>query len=1404
MLTNVNKNIFLNSDEINLLPVVSAEWNQNLFNPPYITVAGTGVKETVSPSGTYTAVTDSNKHPNFITKSFNLSNNAGNISYTCTTNSPSASSYKIVTYVKTNNSTPIMLHAYAKDNDGLRFGSTHSEINSYGWTKIELIMGGQYWDDAISNITFTVACNTLSSYPLSATVYFTVPEIYQNEHFNYQYNSLWPTDSPFAYFRPGESYVSTGNSNIPLPSEFRKVNSGAKRGFTGDLYAPVSSIIENPGHLFITPYNPFIKNVLPTDIAAYKYFVSEPIENSSISAIYANPIGTNKIVVKFNTMITTPNIALYLNGSQSPVYSGEVPSNGVLILYYGGSSWSTTKWTSQPKFTDSGTVDKYMTINKITLTQVDAPINSVFSGKTGNTDFDDDSLRMHLIELSPRLEIDVTDYVQDVSINKQLDSKSTVVPLSTINTDDASLTLTGLPIFTGSDPIPLFSNQSNSSSSVLANMLRKNVKLYISWNLLSYSTLGSTTEVNSYIPAGVFYTDSWDESDIDTIKIQAYDIIRYLQTLPVPDYVANYKTVYDIITMLLDRAGFTDYDIDSLYTVTNDRSSPMDMSYYYANSQDKTVSAALSELFLAYQIGAYIDEYGVMKFLSLANILKSSLSDASISLTDSHVNDGGYSVSNIGKIGKISLRYQEPKIKQSLALQNATDPTQRNSPSFIYTTSNDQVWISNNLDSVGFNHLASDMGVNQNKFAYNINDLLDQFHTFNLNNNGYAAIEDEIVSFEYKEYNIQTDSYGPVKVSVKNDIELASEVDRFVKGNVTPALAITDGSSNVPPTNITVGPSGYITNVKRGLFGTSPKDHTIITTLDSKSLNEAQLNTGSSSSVSLNSNNTAVVDWNPYTAQGTSDNKSIKVIGCSVPVGKRILVYPDKNNDGYSTFSAKFNIAYNDLFAGGVFFGWDGSTSFEGSYMVELVKHHSSNTSKTEFNLETGSPTTTTTKNYQYLMTISQMKSDGPEVLYWADVTATVSAIMSNFPKVLINNPTGNQDLKFGPAVDDALNLRVATYIVAEADGETDSTAFDVFINNSRIIGWMERDTNISSNPNEWQNAWAPMGKNTVTSTRKIPTIFIDYNVGIPAKFGAYISTSPTPIPVIKWDPATNSAYDDFVQLNMGNVVNTTQVAGSIREIYATRAELKDRNTSYWHQTQQFLNGLIQNQNIYNLYPSYMMQTHPEIVGINVYDVQYQTPAATNVDILPIQYYYKYYPNGNAVDNKYVNELTVDEYSLSYSVPLNTGFRSKFAIANNSPYMVWIHKTPDQLNTGSTQLVLWTHEIVAQSDPRIVERVLNINNATEVAQLDTMWIQSAAAADKMISLVANSIDGFSVDTSLRIFGNPLIQVGDIVSLTYKLTGINQRLFVVQAVKHSFTNGLETTLMLNAVGSGVQY
>jgi hypothetical protein len=70
---------------------------------------------------------------------------------------------------------------------------------------------------------------------------------------------------------------------------------------------------------------------------------------------------------------------------------------------------------------------------------------------------------MHLVEVSPRLDIDLTDFVQSVSIDKSLDADNTALPISSLNTNDASIVLSGIPAMNGSTIVPIFSSQSDQA-----------------------------------------------------------------------------------------------------------------------------------------------------------------------------------------------------------------------------------------------------------------------------------------------------------------------------------------------------------------------------------------------------------------------------------------------------------------------------------------------------------------------------------------------------------------------------------------------------------------------------------------------------------------------------------------------------------------------------------------------------------------------------------------------------------------------------------------------------------------------------------------------------------------------------------------------------------------------------
>jgi len=1449
MLTNLSSSVFSSSDSITMVPVVSGEWNHNLFNPPYITTAGDGTKITGTLlSGTVDSVTSGAK-PNFTTKSFLMQSDDHDIKYTITANNKSA--YKIVTYVKTDSPIPVMISSFAKGT-ATQYGSNQEEVSSLGWTKIITYVGSSSSSDTISSLTYTLSANSLYYDTTRPRIYFTVPEMYETTYFDYQNYPLWPTESPFTYFRPGESYVETGNSKFSTPSNYRKITSPTINGYTSSVYSPISSITQTPKFFLASSPVPLIKNALPTDISAYKYFTSDKT-SKSISAIYEKSILTNKIVIKANTLMTIPSIGISIDGTRISVDGSQTITfstnsdgfcTGVLTIYWTGSAWTKTKWTDMPQFTTAGSINKTASLSKISVIQLSKTNKTQFNSYT-NQNVVDDLERAQIIEVSPRLEVDLSDFVQTVSVDKSLDSQNSALPISSMNTNSASLVLSGVPMLSNNQIVNIFSSQSSQSSTVLANILRKNIKLYMGFNVLGYANQSSSTisTASTYIPAGIFYSDSWEEDDINTVSVQAFDVTRYLQSTPVPDYVANLKSIFEIITNILDMAGFTDYDYDSLYKVCNNKATPLDISYFYCNSKDSTIVETLNQIFVAYQIGAYIDEYGIMKFLSLHDILSSTSS--SISISDSAIMQGGFSVLNKAKPGKISLRYQSPKVKQSPSLQNVENTTIKNSPSFIYTTSNDVVWQQQSIDSVGFNYLNDKrpskygMEENENFFYVNVNDLQNIFHTFNRDANGYAFIDNEIVSFLYKEYKIEKEDGTNVEVSIKNDLELQSEINKFTKnysvGLINSYSTITGASGNgtlvtytssnnfkvgqkvsitaIKPrvynitgvivnrsstsfsinSNVTgsylsggeaviysdydvkITPTGKITNVERGLFGTVPKEHKIITNLASKGLSEKIMNPDYS--IASSSNNYSIVDDYDTDPALPSIHK-IKVL----PTGTgSVLIFPTNEIDiGYKTYSVKFDFGTAQTSCAGLFFNMESATSSDNAHIVSLMRFNQ----KDKVTEQPSVPA-----KYRYILSVGNT-GDQMDDTFWAEVTEECSSIVRNFPKIIKKTPTGLFSSTYSYVTDNPINMKVTHHLSDGSDGENATAAnpkniISVFLNNIEITGWQKFTTDVyDEETNPSGSAWTPTDVNQLTGIRQKPSVANNITPGTKFGFhsGVYNLLNLTGI-----HPELITYTD-----------NPIKSPSSLREIHATKKELTERSVSYFYQDREFLNGLIQGQPLYTNSPTYMMQTTPEVAGINYYDVQYTTPAAVSVDVLPIEYMWYYFPGNSLEDQKNYQKKLVDEYSLSYSTPLNTGFRAKMAIANNSSNMVFLHKEADDLNQFTINLNLWTHEIVAPSDPEILEIVIDPSNGSEVAQLDSDWIQSKQAAQKVLKLVQMGIDGFSKTVSINIFGNPLIQIGDVVTLSYSLNGISQQKYFVNAISHSFSNGLQTRLNLNRI------
>ena len=1402
-----SSDIFKNSESIDLIPVVSAEWNHNLFNSPYITVAGTGAKQTISASATYVDAIVPKE--NFTTKSFQMSGGTGSAQYSVS--GLSGGAYKVITYVKTNSPVPVMISTYAKGSES-QVGSEQSEATSLSWTKIVTYVSSR--EPSVGSFNYKILANSFSEEQNNALVFFTVPEVYQTTIFDYKNSSLFPTDSVFSSFRPGESYVPSGNIHCSFPAKHRRIASKVlnketlSNGFFGNKYMPVTPIMQNPSFFLSSPgfsnhesiLGPAVfKSALPTDINPYRYFVSDPIVDSpsyspSITAIYEKGLITNKIVIKFNTLMTVPTFNLYINDSLvnatitnaatppvtatttslSPIANSDSYNTGVIILYWTGTNWRNTPWQSSDmsKFEADGSLTNTTTINKIRITQISKIDNPAFSYLSRSASASADLKRMHLIEVSPRLEVDLSDFVTGLDLEKSLDGSNTVLPISSMNSNDVNITFSGIPATKNGSIVPIFSSQSDNSLTILSNMLRNNIKFYVNFHLRTSAVLGAsaTSHSNVYIPAGVFYSDSWKENDIQDVTVQAYDVSKYLQSKPSPDYVANLKTVFEVITDILDLAGFTDYDYDSLYRICNNKSQPLDIAYYYVNSRDKTIIDALNDIFLAYQIGAYIDEYGIMRFLSLFDILSNTSEGLTISEAD--IQQKGVSISNAQKPGKISLRYQTPRVKQSPSLQNVKNLKIKDSPSFIYTTSNDVVWEQQSADSLGFNYLKESMSSDSNVLTINKNDLLDIFHTFNMDTNGYVAVEGEIMSFQYKEYEISSvsDPEQSKTVSIKNSLELSAAITDFIKKNTLELVvnnnqSLVEGVRQEQNDDILITPTGNITNVQRGMYGTLPTSHSRITSLSSKGLTEKTIS--SSFGFSTSTGNTTITNNHDNAANINLPNVTKLGIISQGSSNTKIAVCPSSETSRfYKTYSVKFDIPDQDQAAAGLYINQSSTGSLQPLF-VEMIKFSATNPN---LGIPYDPP------RYTYIMAIY----DSTTLYSYSDVTSQCNNALNKLPRIFKNYPNAIAPApKYGYVFDPIFNLRVVLNKTDGSDGENGTiedpnTALTIFLNNIEITSWQIPDT--STSVADWK---APEinKRSRVRQKVTVPNMY-----GESKSFGFYASSVPRAIPDVSYPGLTSS----------GSVV------ANLREIHATEKPLMSRSAGYFYQETEFLNGVVQKQPLYLNSLSYIMQTTPEVSGITYYDVQYSTPAAVSVDFLPVQYALTYHPGTSKEQQAFALKKIVTQESVAYSTPLNTGFRARMALANNSLHMVLLTNEPNEVVKTKINLKLWTNEIIASSEPDILEALIDEANQNDVAQLDSEWVQSKFAGQKMLKLVESSLDGFATTTTLEIFGNPLVQIGDTVTLSYNLNGMLNQKHVVTAISHSFENGLSTSLTLSRI------
>ena len=1385
---------YLAGNSVDLLPFVSGEWNYNLVYGPYATFTGLSSVDTLNLSNDFTnpsnwkvssgytsssrvstgkvtsvfkdakalqfsvtpgsssTYTDTNNFTGSSYMSFNVSTPSSPLSTKC---------YKIVFYAKSIDNNIINLVSQVSNSDESLTGTTSTVIDNVDWQRIEVRAGFNLSDPSAAgyssfNLTLDYTNNTLTSTSAWGLIISNM-RIYEISYFDYLHGKLYSTDDVFTNFRPGESYITSGNGQL---FNNTRISSHVPAGWNSNL--PCSPVTYSPRILFSSPQSPLYKNGVLTTFSKYKYYVSESIINpltstsraTSIGAAYSERLATNKIVIKLNIGQSVPDnltITLWDNSSNaiapassftlssSDIASTTLSTSGEVTLYWQGagnglygSGWGTSQWTWSPTSTSgmpfissSGNISMYVGgvvtngyqyIDKITLTQGSAtPLanyRSAYAAGAITPDAYQELQRFQVIEISPRLELDLSPYVISVDITKTLDDKGTPLPISSMSSNAATVQFSNIPLSgqnaVGGIPAPLsiFSTNANQSTlmssgfstiSPLAGMLVKNVKLYVSYYL--------PTQSNSIIPAGVFYVDTWDNQDVKTTQANCFDIMKFLQTVPVSDYVSESQSLLNVITNILDFAGFTDYDYDGLVAITTDNIQKISTSFFYADSASKTVYSILQEAFLAYQISCWVDEYGIMRFKNLQSILTNTTADWTI--TDSNIVLDSYNENIKTKLGKVALRYRSPQIKRSVGAGSDT-----NKATSILQVAPDIIWQESSDNLVTFNLLKDTIPtLSQNFYTTDAGSFTSLFFTNTINHSGYCIIENEIMSSGSMEFNLtgqKQDALGAWvnvgqthSVYPSNDNELAYEVAQF--------------SNSISATKVLQNPTGRYVNVQRGMFGSKAKVHKVM-----------------SSSADFNTEFSYYqIPANAGTLNGPLSPLSISqnvIQVATVGSGTKSLVIPKNGVDkGYSTYSAKFKFptAPTDISAG-IFFNMNGLSSLSSQvYFVELRATGAANTIRKK-----------------YYLNFYQVSSSGAatQLIKEVDVTGYLLADFDNEP-------------------DDGLYLaELGNYINLKFVKAPNKNV--IYVNKHRIL---------------------------------LDTIDLTTGAISPSKISRWIST-------INPSTVTGSAGSNFGFFASTPLATTSTV--QLQEIYATQTPI-DEPVSYYFQTRQFLNSLIQDQNIKE--KSYFVQSRPQIIGLNFYDVQLSPTPSLGAEVFKSSYSYYYYPN-NIDPNAVVRNQTsiqpklvrVREDAIGYSDVTSTGFRAKFALVNASQYAVFTKASSNSSQLVNAELLIASRGFITLTPQLTAERVFNLQNVNEVIELQSDWIQNKKTADGILKVIALGADPFSKDISVEVFGNPLIQIGDVVNLTYSLKNILGITFVVTAVNQNFQDGLTTKITMNQI------
>ena len=202
---------------------------------------------------------------------------------------------------------------------------------------------------------------------------------------------------------------------------------------------------------------------------------------------------------------------------------------------------------------------------------------------------------LELIEMSPRLCVNLTSKLIDVSVTKILSNMTqSALPVGEL------LASTGSINFFNDDFSFTPSNIWNGTTgSIIAKYLDNNIKFNI------YEVIKNVNQSNYYIPIKTMYSQGVPQNNSSswTIAINLRDFYFYFESIKAPEILIREVSLSQAIAILLDSIGFSNYVFKRLST-EKDPIIP-----FFFIKQGQNVAEILTQLAQATQSAMFFDEY---------------------------------------------------------------------------------------------------------------------------------------------------------------------------------------------------------------------------------------------------------------------------------------------------------------------------------------------------------------------------------------------------------------------------------------------------------------------------------------------------------------------------------------------------------------------------------------------------------------------------------------------------------------------------------------------------------------------------------------------------------------------------------------------------------------------------